>query len=75
MSNLFARREALASGMAADEVHAEGVPERLGLPVALYERSLFTQGTIWNIDSFDPLGVASGKAPIRRCRRFKGAGS
>ena len=36
-------------------------PETLGLLVALYEHSVFTQGTIWNIDSFDQWGVELGK--------------
>ncbi|MDQ6618346.1 MAG: glucose-6-phosphate isomerase [Pseudomonadota bacterium] len=36
-------------------------PESLGLLVALYEHSVFTQGTIWNIDSFDQWGVELGK--------------
>ena len=33
----------------------------LGALVALYEHSVFTQGTIWNIDSFDQWGVELGK--------------
>ncbi|MDE2366133.1 MAG: glucose-6-phosphate isomerase, partial [Betaproteobacteria bacterium] len=33
---------------------------------ALYEHSVFTQGTIWNIDSFDQWGVELGKALSRR---------
>ena len=37
-------------------------PETLGKLVALYEHSVFTQGTIWNIDSFDQWGVELGKA-------------
>jgi glucose-6-phosphate isomerase len=36
-------------------------PEILGTLVALYEHSVFTQGTIWNIDSFDQWGVELGK--------------
>jgi glucose-6-phosphate isomerase len=36
-------------------------PEVLGKLVALYEHSVFTQGTIWNIDSFDQWGVELGK--------------
>ncbi|HEX4582360.1 MAG TPA: glucose-6-phosphate isomerase [Acidobacteriaceae bacterium] len=36
-------------------------PEALGKLVALYEHSVFTQGTIWNIDSFDQWGVELGK--------------
>jgi len=36
-------------------------PEILGKLVALYEHSVFTQGVIWNIDSFDQWGVELGK--------------
>jgi glucose-6-phosphate isomerase len=36
-------------------------PYRLGTLVALYEHSVFTQGTIWGIDSFDQWGVELGK--------------
>ena len=36
-------------------------PEMLGKLVALYEHSVFTQGTIWNINSFDQWGVELGK--------------
>ncbi len=41
-------------------------PETLGALVALYEHSVFTQGTIWNIDSFDQWGVELGKALAAR---------
>jgi glucose-6-phosphate isomerase len=41
-------------------------PEALGALVALYEHSVFTQGTIWNIDSFDQWGVELGKALAER---------
>jgi glucose-6-phosphate isomerase len=37
-------------------------PETLGKLVALYEHSVFTQGVIWGIDSFDQWGVELGKA-------------
>jgi glucose-6-phosphate isomerase len=37
-------------------------PGALGKLVALYEHSVFTQGTIWQIDSFDQWGVELGKA-------------
>jgi glucose-6-phosphate isomerase len=33
---------------------------------ALYEHSVFTQGVIWNIDSFDQWGVELGKALAQR---------
>ncbi len=36
-------------------------PHLLGVLVALYEHSVFTQGTIWGIDSFDQWGVELGK--------------
>jgi glucose-6-phosphate isomerase len=37
-------------------------PHRLGSLIALYEHSVFTQGVIWGIDSFDQWGVELGKA-------------
>jgi len=37
-------------------------PTLLGSLIALYEHSVFTQGTIWDIDSFDQWGVELGKA-------------
>jgi glucose-6-phosphate isomerase len=37
-------------------------PAALGKLVALYEHSVFTQGTIWQVDSFDQWGVELGKA-------------
>jgi glucose-6-phosphate isomerase len=41
-------------------------PEALGKLVALYEHSVFTQGTIWNINSFDQWGVELGKVLANR---------
>jgi glucose-6-phosphate isomerase len=41
-------------------------PETLGKLVALYEHNVFTQGTIWNIDSFDQWGVELGKQLAQR---------
>ncbi len=41
-------------------------PYALGTLVALYEHSVFVQGTIWNIDSFDQWGVELGKALAKR---------
>ena len=41
-------------------------PEMLGKLVALYEHSVFTQGAIWNINSFDQWGVELGKALAQR---------
>jgi glucose-6-phosphate isomerase len=40
-------------------------PRTLGALVALYEHSVFTQGTVWEIDSFDQWGVELGKALAR----------
>jgi glucose-6-phosphate isomerase len=41
-------------------------PETLGKLVALYEHNVFTQGAIWNIDSFDQWGVELGKVLAQR---------
>jgi len=41
-------------------------PTALGKLVALYEHSVFTQGAIWNIDSFDQWGVELGKVLAQR---------
>ena len=41
-------------------------PAALGKLVALYEHSVFTQGTLWNIDSFDQWGVELGKVLAKR---------
>ena len=41
-------------------------PETLGKLVALYEHSVFTQGALWNIDSFDQWGVELGKVLAQR---------
>jgi len=41
-------------------------PRILGVLVALYEHSVFTQGVIWNIDSFDQWGVELGKMLANR---------
>ena len=41
-------------------------PEILGTLVALYEHSVFTQGAIWQIDSFDQWGVELGKVLAQR---------
>jgi glucose-6-phosphate isomerase len=91
MANVFAQAEALAFGMSAEELRAEGAPEdtiphrvcegnrptnvilteeltphTLGALVALYEHSVFTQGAIWGIDSFDQWGVELGKVLAKR---------
>jgi glucose-6-phosphate isomerase len=91
MSNVFAQAEALAFGKTAEEVKAEGTPDRLvphrtfegnrptnvlladrltpellGKLVALYEHLVFTQGTIWSVNSFDQWGVELGKVLAKR---------
>lgn len=80
MSNLFAQSEALAFGQTAEQPYRvfEGnrpsntilaerlTPEVLGKLVALYEHAVFTQGVIWNIDSFDQWGVELGKVLAKR---------
>ncbi|MGH2908265.1 MAG: glucose-6-phosphate isomerase, partial [Solirubrobacteraceae bacterium] len=44
----------------------ELTPRVLGALIALYEHSVFTQGVIWSIDSFDQWGVELGKALAQR---------
>src|SRR3954468_18557830 len=47
----------------SNTILAERLPPRtLGSLVALYEHSVFTQGAVWDIDSFDQWGVELGKA-------------
>ena len=41
-------------------------PEVLGALVALYEHSVFTQGVVWSINSFDQWGVELGKQLAQR---------
>ncbi len=41
-------------------------PRTLGTLVALYEHNVFTQGAVWNIDSFDQWGVELGKVLAKR---------
>jgi glucose-6-phosphate isomerase len=82
MANMFAQAEALAFGRKADDkapqrnfegnrpsntILAERLePRTLGALIALYEHSVFTQGAIWGIDSFDQWGVELGKALAQR---------
>jgi glucose-6-phosphate isomerase len=91
VANVLAQAEALAFGKTADEVRAEGTPERLvphrvfpgnrpssmlvaerltpgilGALIALYEHSVFTQGVVWHINSFDQWGVELGKVLAQR---------
>jgi glucose-6-phosphate isomerase len=81
-ANLFAQAEALAFGREAPEgqpyraftgnrptnvLLAERLdPATLGALIALYEHKVFTQGTIWAINSFDQWGVELGKELAQR---------
>ena len=49
-------------------------PYALGALVALYEHSVFVQGAIWDIDSFDQWGVELGKALAKKIEAEIGAG-
>jgi glucose-6-phosphate isomerase len=75
MANLFAQGEALAFGASNPEPYRnfdgnrptttiladELTPSVLGQLVALYEHKVFTQGAIWQVNSFDQWGVELGK--------------
>jgi glucose-6-phosphate isomerase len=53
----------------------ELTPETLGKLVAMYEHSVFTQGVIWQIDSFDQWGVELGKVLAKKIiGELEGAG-
>ena len=80
LANVFAQAEALAFGSDSDEpqrvfegnrptstILAQRLdPRTLGSLIAVYEHSVFTQGTIWGIDSFDQWGVELGKVLAKR---------
>jgi glucose-6-phosphate isomerase len=80
ISNVFAQAEALAFGKTdlnphrvmegnrpSNTILAERLdPQTLGTLVALYEHSVFTQGAVWGIDSFDQWGVELGKVLAKR---------
>ena len=80
LANVFAQTEALAFGQDNPEPYRrfEGNrptntiladvldPATLGKLVALYEHSVFTQGVVWGIDSFDQWGVELGKVLAKR---------
>jgi glucose-6-phosphate isomerase len=82
LANVFAQAEALAFGKEAPDGKPyrrfEGnrptstillqrlTPRALGTLIALYEHSVFTQATIWQIDSFDQWGVELGKVLARQ---------
>ena len=75
------REEVVADGVEAGQVEArvfagnhpssiilmaELTPNTFGQLIALYEHKVFTQGAIWNINSFDQWGVELGKVLARR---------
>ena len=75
------REEVVADGVEADQVEArvfagnhpsttilmpELTPHTFGQLIALYEHKVFTQGAIWNINSFDQWGVELGKQLAQR---------
>jgi glucose-6-phosphate isomerase len=80
MANVFAQTEALAFGQdnpapyrrfegnrPTNTILAERLtPFVLGELVALYEHSVFTQGIVWGIDSFDQWGVELGKVLAKK---------
>ena len=80
IANVFAQTEALAFGKDAEEPYrvfdgnrpsntilADRLdPEMLGKLVALYEHSVFVQGAIWSVNSFDQWGVELGKVLAKR---------
>jgi glucose-6-phosphate isomerase len=80
IANVFAQTEALAFGQDNPEPYRqfEGnrpsntilaerlTPETLGKLVALYEHSVFVQGAIWAVNSFDQWGVELGKVLAKR---------
>ena len=80
MANVFAQTEALAFGHESPEpwrnfpgnrptstLLADRLdPPTLGKLVALYEHSVFTQGVVWGIDSFDQWGVELGKVLAKK---------
>jgi len=80
MANVFAQTEALAFGQENPEpwrnfagnrptntILAERLdPPTLGKLVAAYEHSVFTQGVVWGIDSFDQWGVELGKVLAKK---------
>jgi glucose-6-phosphate isomerase len=76
-ANVFAQGEALAFGKTPEQVRAEGtadwlVPHRVfegnrpSNTLLLDELSVFTQGTIWSVNSFDQWGVELGKVLAKK---------
>jgi glucose-6-phosphate isomerase len=67
VANALAAHRSFEGNRPTNTILAERLsPETLGLLVALYEHSVFTQGVIWDIDSFDQWGVELGKVLAKR---------
>jgi glucose-6-phosphate isomerase len=64
----LARERGVAERRAQSDVNLTEklTPKALGTLVALYEHNVFTQGAVWNIDSFDQWGVELGKVLAKR---------
>ncbi|HEY8694907.1 MAG TPA: glucose-6-phosphate isomerase [Chloroflexota bacterium] len=61
-SDLLAQHRSFEGNRPTNTIMADRLtPELLGKLVALYEHSVFTQGAVWQIDSFDQWGVELGK--------------
>jgi glucose-6-phosphate isomerase len=61
-SEWLAKHRSFEGNRPTNTIMAERLtPQTLGALIALYEHSVFTQGTIWRIDSFDQWGVELGK--------------
>jgi glucose-6-phosphate isomerase len=66
-SDLLAQHRSFEGNRPTNVIMAERLtPETLGKLVALYEHSVFTQGAVWQIDSFDQWGVELGKVLAQR---------
>ncbi len=75
VANCFAQSHVLAFGKTSDEPHkdipgnrpsttflaTQLTPRTLGQLIAIYEHKVFTQGALWDINSFDQFGVEYGK--------------
>jgi glucose-6-phosphate isomerase len=61
LENLIAAKTFEGNRPSNSLLFKELTPETLGCLIALYEHKIFTQGVIWNINSFDQMGVELGK--------------
>ena len=67
-ANAKAQADALAlGGRPSSTLHFDGLnPRNLGRLISLYEHKVFTQGVVWNLNSFDQPGVELGKRLARQ---------